>query len=157
MNTQHVYSSVMFLSVFMVACGKPATWPKFPAEAETYLADYIQLAEHSGRPVSTDLLGSGSGRWAPSGSLGEGAVGRCSKNQESWLIEFDAGFWADADDGQRRALVYHELGHCLHGMQHRGKIKNGMPSSIMFWHVLPSGDYDSDPDGYDRELMAVRN
>lgn len=60
--------------------------------------------------------------------------------QRTIIILHNASCWQDASTQNREALVFHELGHCLLGRNHRDdKLPNDAPASIM--HSQNSGPY----------------
>lgn len=50
-------------------------------------------------------------------------------------IEIDPSYWEKASEPHRRWLVFHELGHCLLGLEHDETMEDGVPASIMHPYI----------------------
>ena len=62
------------------------------------------------------------------------AIAACMINwgyMGSKKIVIDASFWDRITEDSREQLIFHELGHCVLGLDHIDKIKKGCPVSIM--------------------------
>lgn len=69
-------------------------------------------------------------------------------------IEIDRTFWADATELERKAVVYHELGHCELGRDHFDEMKeDGCAASIMNWILVRDSCMDIHLDDYIEELF----
>lgn len=69
--------------------------------------------------------------------LPKDAVGVCYGRTD---VVLENAYWGRATDLQRKALVWHELGHCAMGWGHDDTIEaNQCPSSFMYPFVM--GDY----------------
>lgn len=61
-----------------------------------------------------------------------GVAGLCSKWSNKIRIYLDEGIWLRLDDIGREMLIFHELGHCVLGLEHNNATDvRGMPLSIM--------------------------
>lgn len=72
------------------------------------------------------------------------AVGWCVRNPITRRpkILIDTNFWKQADEAEREALIFHELGHCVLDRDHiKKKSALGIPLSLMFPSVIPSFTY----------------
>lgn len=81
------------------------------------------------------------------GPNGENRVGLCSfyKNAEGRIynsfITINPDYFRKASDGGKRQLMFHELGHCLMGLNHNdSKDQEGCPVSIMYPFAFGNGD-----------------
>lgn len=139
------------LMLYLTACGKKhqyGNWPsEWPAELDTYLTSYISDAERLGTPVDIDWLSLGKGSFVSGDKLPSSVVGQCTWVRDIdelsplnwWTIELDADAFFAMDEHRRLNLVYHELGHCLHMMDHRTEVlAGGQPKSFMYPYVLSS-------------------
>ena len=62
----------------------------------------------------------------------ETTVGLCFSWTDGWReIGIDTDFWDDASYLRRKALLWHELGHCVLGLDHDDKLTAGMSNSLM--------------------------
>lgn len=82
-------------------------------------------------------------RMVPGGSLGSAVVGHCLREARPGAllhmdVRLDGDYWAHATPYEQESLVLHELGHCLGGMRHRGRIDEleDAPTSLMYPYVL---------------------
>ena len=55
-------------------------------------------------------------------SLANNKAGRCRPNGFSKIITINETMWKDLDSFQRRALIFHELGHCVLMRNHNNKL-----------------------------------
>jgi hypothetical protein len=58
-------------------------------------------------------------------------IGKCVYHPDKLSVRIDRNFWVHATKVQKRALVFHELGHCLLDLSHDSRMKDGCPRSIM--------------------------
>lgn len=83
-------------------------------------------------------------------------VGVCYSDEN--YIEIKRSEWDRYDDLTRQALVFHELGHCVHHFEHRGYLsqKTGIQTSIMYPYLLASWEYSYAYDDYNSELFTQK-
>jgi hypothetical protein len=78
--------------------------------------------------------------------LGE-IVGECLFKSDDRTVLIDPDYWATYDEPTREELIFHELGHCVMGLQHNcSLIHEGgttKPESIMYPFVFSYSDSDS--------------
>lgn len=125
----------LVLLVFsVVSCGpiidNSITYPgAVPVDAELigYLGDF---EVEYGRRVAGVSLQLDGGRHL----IREGAAGACWPLRNRILISAD-WFWAAAE-WEREVVVFHELGHCQLGRQHRNSIRKKRARSIMHGRAL---------------------
>lgn len=71
----------------------------------------------------------------------DGFIGYCNPKKNSWKITLGRGYWDSADDDQRRALVYHELGHCVLNRPDDNQLLPDRPKSIMYPEIVDGPTY----------------
>lgn len=76
--------------------------------------------------------------------------GLCFPSSKNILLNRDA--WNQMGDFQRRALVFHELGHCHLNRRHDNALFKGKKLSLMHW-IGKYPDYDNYTWEYDEELF----
>jgi hypothetical protein len=85
-------------------------------------------------------------------------IGYCELTKEGPKIAVNQSWWKSADDTQRELLIFHELGHCLLGRDHRDGTDYGMGGdlvSIMNWAIPSEEMYLRHYDYYIWELFYV--
>ena len=88
------------------------------------------------------------------------AVGVCYGFRQLFIFQFivlDEQYWEDSDFYDRESLLFHELGHCVYGLDHDNKtyetfLDNYRPKSIMYPYVF--NDYKYHRDEYIDELFS---
>ena len=92
-------------------------------------------------------------------SLDEPTIGQCHSTSNPY-IKIDPEFWFSTDDLQQKALIFHELVHCVFGfMDHENAMLEEepyCPYSIMHKHIVPSYCLDKYYDHYIDELRDYR-
>lgn len=86
-------------------------------------------------------------------------IGVCRPNSNS--IEIYTAYWNKASQHERQVLIFHELGHCVHLLDHKNTVDpaSGWPASIMYPYILSGFQYESWYNYYNSELFngsAVR-
>jgi len=69
-------------------------------------------------------------------------------------ITVNASIWSRLPNSQREQLLFHELGHCVLGRQHRTDTINGVPNSIMYPSLVTEFDYQNNRNYYIHELLT---
>jgi hypothetical protein len=86
---------------------------------------------------------------------GSDVVGLCYlSGSPRVLIDEDA--WNTSSSPKREVVVFHELGHCVLGRQHRTDLSpdGSRPMSIMFPYVLDADTYMQHRQEYIKELFS---
>jgi hypothetical protein len=70
-------------------------------------------------------------------------------------IQIDNAYWAKASDDEKEQTVYHELGHCILGLDHNAALNSyGCPISIMYPYTFGNSNcYYYNKAYYYQELM----
>jgi hypothetical protein len=91
-----------------------------------------------------------------SNELDKKYLGACYKygRKEQWKeIKINKELWEGLDIPQRKALIYHELGHCALNREHKDEYHRSFPVSIMnTYHI--AGNYEEFPEEYNYELFT---
>ena len=106
---------VLLTASLLTSCGLIPSNPEVDPEFSILYAEFLADAAHYGREL--DL-------WDLRIEFAEmplDIAGRCRPNK---TVEINPEVWAFYDRWDREILIYHELGHCLLGQDHR-------PDSIM--------------------------
>lgn len=69
-------------------------------------------------------------------------------------IDINLTHWVKYSSERREVLVWHELGHCTLGREHRSTKKHGIPISIMYWSISYTPD---DPEWYRMHKAALES
>lgn len=114
--------TVFSLMMSVSACTDPTTVdPQF----QSYMDSFTTLTAKSTSGVN-----------AVFGALQAPTLGECDYGTST--ITIDPGVWSRASIYQREELMYHELGHCVLGLDHStGKLSDGCPDSIMDEYTIP--------------------
>jgi hypothetical protein len=73
-------------------------------------------------------------------------------------IVIDQNYWNISDEGARKSLLLHELGHCVLSRAHVSKLTNlGVPESVMNPYTIPGNVFNFNEAHYWQELFSVRN
>jgi len=68
-------------------------------------------------------------------------------------IKINTKYWTNLDEQQRKALIYHELGHCALNREHKDDYHRSFPVSIMnSYHI--GVNYEKYSGEYDYELFT---
>jgi hypothetical protein len=135
--------TIPLLCLFLTSCG---------AGVDSELQPYFDRFSREVMPV-----GDVGGRFVETG--GEpGMWGRCELKLDptAWekitgqnrpVVEINRDAWKIASFDQKMVIVYHELGHALHGAEHRGQmIDDFCPMSLLYGS--PFGEAESKVDCY---------
>jgi hypothetical protein len=146
---------LLVLSLALIGCGKPHDGYKAD-EVAPYVVSYLALAAEYGMPASEERLEAGSIRLVDSLDVDDPSIlAICQgKNARYWRILIRKDVWAKANDTERKLLMYHELAHCVHGMDHRGERDGFSVTSIMYPNMLPAEFYLKQQKAFDRELFT---
>lgn len=75
---------------------------------------------------------------------------------ETPLIVVDSKVWERLTDSERRALLFHEMGHCVRLRKHLdAKTPDGMPASVMATYPLHEEYYLEHMEQLDTELFTA--
>lgn len=120
----------------------------------SYVAEFQQKSVEYGDPVEiTDLVI----KFGPMTSPLERGYCEMGGNQSPTIV-IDQTYWNSADEGARKSLLLHELGHCVLNRTHDAKLTNaGVPESLMNPYTIPSNVFDYNENYYWQELFATRN
>jgi len=141
---------VVLLMPFLTSCGvkNAASNPKTLDIVKQYLLDYKNV---TGKAFPEEALNNGTIDLVD--TLPAAIAGQCSTwSNGSWAIILNNMYWEYAREEQRITLLYHELGHCLQGMDHRGKYDGKNFTSLMHPYTLPIGMFTSAQKAYVNEL-----
>lgn len=91
-----------------------------------------------------------------SNNIDDSFLGVCyyyGKKQQWREIKINTKHWDGLDEAQRKALIYHELGHCALNREHKDDYHRSYPTSIMnTYHIRVN--YEKYIDEYDYELFT---
>lgn len=155
------------LAFGIVGCGQgiqqgPFQGKGWPAEVDGYVRSFVTLGDQHGNPptpqsiqaLTVEFLDEAHMPTSDDGRI----IGYCQGLQNGLEnhVSLDQEWWAESDDFQRQALVFHELGHCLMLMVHRGKWipAENRPSSLMYPFIVASQAYQDHYDDYNAELFV---
>lgn len=146
------------VALILTACGNldfrtpetihpnPGVGPEFKQFVELFEADYGMSIGNF--PI---VFGSQEGN----------VIGVCKKWSDGYrMIEIDPTYWNNMNisDARRKALIYHELGHCILNRQHDDSYINSstygrIPKSIMNSYLMPQLSYSDLQPYYIDELF----
>lgn len=113
---------IFILSLFLVGCGidSPNRMSITPTneELKPYLDDFIAMAkinEYDTSRFNYIELG------MTFGQLEGTTIGLCRTNYSQSQVTIDRDFWNNSFEVDKRALIFHELGHCLLFKGHEGE------------------------------------
>lgn len=131
----------LLLVLLLAGCGKASVDPELQPYLDSFQSDTnVQIAT----PVTLKF-----------GDIRESAEdGLCENGLGIPVITIDKTAWAQADDTNRKLLVYHELGHCVLGRSHDDTINaDGTHESIMFHSSQElHNEFQNNPAPYLKEL-----
>jgi hypothetical protein len=64
-------------------------------------------------------------------------IGVCVMIGDHRWVYIDKSFWAQANEEERRAVVHHELGHCVLDLPHDEAKNDECPAGLMFPALVP--------------------
>ena len=118
-------AEIVILSVMLNSC---VTWHEKSVDdtmkpyKDSFLVDMQMLDEHF-KGLDIKFL-----------SLSDSIVGQC--NPFTKKITIDPTYFFKANEKQKSALIYHELGHCVCDKVHYDKkLKDGCPKSLMYQNI----------------------
>lgn len=111
-------------------------------ELEVYLEEFIDLADTYNVPLDLDgfVLMLGTVSRLDNGGSCDGANGVVVIDREVYDLLLRACYRGTGrfEDWRLKVLIFHQLGHCLLGRDHRNDIgDDGFPVSIMHEHAIP--------------------
>lgn len=133
---------IFILSLGLVGCGIESknlmNITPTNSELKPYLDDFIAMAKINGYDTSRfNYIELG----MTFGSLEGTTIGLCRTNYSQGQVTIDKDFWNNSFEVDKRALVFHELGHCLLFKGHESEktlITLTDSSGISFTRSLPS-------------------
>jgi hypothetical protein len=134
-------------ALLIAACGKV---PASVSDTYQYTSKFTTLAQDRGYLVDANGLTIEFANIAPAKEKLD-----CDYDR----ITIDSGAWSNIQDGNREAIMFHVLAHCLIGRGHRdGNTTTGSqisePWSLMNSNFVPGPTYIADHDRYIQELFA---
>lgn len=152
----HALQTLMFFMV--TACGSHEVSQVLavtPIDLQPLVAEFT-LAR--GRPTITPVEFANELEFQREGAE-ENTIGLCVYNEIGInRVIILRSFWEAAEDTARWVVVFHELGHCELGREHRDIMESdGCPVSLMRWEIssttrcIESGERTTDD--YERELF----
>jgi hypothetical protein len=128
----------LLLTLGLARCGHPGdSVPRYDVTHQAPAPELEQLVRDFewawGHEVRIPTLIVADTEMATYGAAAD-TVGLCTLDDSGPLVLVGASYWAAATPAERRVLVFHELGHCALGREHRPMIDEGTkcPMSIMF-------------------------
>ena len=74
------------------------------------------------------------------------------------VITIDQAYWDSTTEDARKALIFHEMGHCVLRRLHLATLgTDGAPTSLMNPYTIDGSTYDAHQDSYLHELYAEQN
>lgn len=86
--------------------------------------------------------------------LQNNVIGKCVRSSEGNHIEIDRMYWNTNHKYARKALLYHEIGHCVLGRGHNDHTYKGIALSLMHSISQPHADYIIHFNAYNIELRT---
>lgn len=147
---------IVLLSFFCLAFGPPR--PEIPdqnnSEAGPYETSFRNLGASYGAVFFNKaiLFSFRYFFWSSTAGVCYYTGGRTSPNR----VELNQSMWSDGSESFREMLIFHELGHCLLGRDHRNtQFSSGRPESIMNSYLFSQRTYERYRDDYLKELYTV--
>lgn len=136
---------IIFISTLNMCCSVRPNYISVDAGLQSYVTSFV--TEYQNRVNSNYKLQALDVHFVdvmPS-SMAPGVVGLCSTSPTDVPhISVLASYWQNIPEATREELMYHELGHCVLGLDHRTAVdSNNVPLSIMYPYVLMSNVYNS--------------
>lgn len=138
MNKKTLYSMLYlmtFINLLLAAntsCGQP---PYQDARVMVYVHEFEKLYDVKADSLNIRLV---KGDLLPNDP---GVVGLCVMNADK--VFFREDFFGIADYTVKKLLVFHELGHCLLGREHKDDIyPDGCPKSIMSTFLISEACFE---------------
>jgi len=128
----HNLLSVIILCSMLINCSIINIKNKVDPQLQSFHDEFIHYAEIK-NPTTIVVFGD-----LPGGGDVSGAIGVC--NYLFKRVTIDRRYWKEATLSQKRALMWHELGHCELFMGHNDKmIDRYCPQSLMHPYLAPEG------------------
>lgn len=140
---------IPIIAVALVGCNQKLKVQKVysvPAVFQEYVDGFEDEAKAVGKPIFVDNI---SIRFSKPGQLDDNTLGQCTDMNKGEYgtphIEMNIDDWDDMSLTERKAVLYHELGHCVLWRDHdEGYVtENGeyIVKSIMFPYIQDDGTY----------------
>lgn len=153
-------ASIFLLVILLTACGREPT-----IEEINEFSPYFQRFETHSIQHGRDTTGDSRVRILY-GVLRPGEIGVCEQGPfQAPRVLVGRAAWRARSDAGREALIFHELGHCLLGRDHRDdltalRLQDGRsgyaPASLMNTRGVRPDLYASDRNYYLSELFKTR-
>lgn len=134
---------LLAVTVLVAACGRPPL-PVYQIETE-FQPFVIEFEQAYNVKVNVGIV------FNDSLAKDQGISGVChsynTNNIHNW-IEIDTNYWNYSNYYGKQQLIYHELGHCVLGLQHDNRlgtigIYTNIPLSIMYYRSMGNNIYYS--------------
>lgn len=123
---------VSIVSLILSSCGNSYSISGF----ESYVNEFVEYGKTKNKKIETYELSIGFGK---SEEFEEDVIGICYIYESGDKdIAIKKEYWDKANEIQKKVLMFHELGHCLLGLDHDDTFLNppGRPKSFMNSHVV---------------------
>lgn len=152
----------ILMAVFNPGCGTEAiATKKMPDEVAPYYYKFLQDAANHNTVVNRYAIESLTISFLDKVVMENTRyLGVCYKNTPNTTsvlaVYLDKDFWDVAPPAQREALVYHELGHCLLGEDHRDEsAADGTFASVMHAALISGAMYYKSPERHEAYLVEL--
>lgn len=136
--------------LLLTSCGPSYHGLGWPSELDAYVQHFINM--NAGSSVQLTPIEALTIQF--NDIQDSATLGFCEYMDNDRRIVLRRSFWSGADVPARETLIFHELGHCLAGEQHRGVIlPDGRATSIMYPYLLSEHFYIKYTDYYQKELF----
>jgi hypothetical protein len=144
--------SLLLITIALVACGKPLRVVDIDPAFQPYVDSFLSDAhEHSREAVVNNLIM----RFAP--NIDGTQTAFCDMTEMVPTITIERTYWDMSPEVIKKALIYHELGHCVLHQPHRDAyVSPYLPMSIMNTWMVEDYYLEVYWDNYVNELFTGR-
>lgn len=162
--------ALALIAVMTVGCAdqfKTKTSPYINDSLRPYLNTFLTKAIENGVALDISQLSMQFSESMPASTVPNAStIGYCSRGPDTASVMIKESYWKTAGVSEREELVFHELGHCLLGLQHDnstqtaidyygyGFVRYNTPNSIMNELHFDKTIYEGNRNAYIKELFT---
>lgn len=149
---------ILLLSFVLAGCNqhlKPYKILSIDPQLQPYFYSFLKDAADLGHPILVDNLS----MHFVTNLIPSSHQGVCEKNKNPPRILISLQYWQSFQEIEKKALVYHELGHCVLGLEHDNEYicfseyNECIPRSLMYPYSISAWFYSKYWNYYASELF----
>lgn len=166
------FAIILNMAFVLASCGAPQRdlqGQNIDGALVSYLTSFEREATRNGVSVDSSHLTMSFSESMPQSTVGGYVLAYCQRTLKGPNVVVKGSYWNQTSVSDREQLIFHELGHCLLGLDHDDSTEaapvwnnpayqaNNVPSSIMNTFHFDSGLYNGNRPEYVNRLFNARH